>query len=177
MFEILAHGGEYIAITVLCVSCWAAGRSVRSASPADTGSALTEDHAKSGTSRKAGAETRSEPNGMGSPVTPLSINELHHAAGRADQLHNLIRTGDLSDESVLHSLVALAEASEPEPVKASGWRTGSTGGRDYSRCSEARILTRHGRTTEPLPANLADPLTHEVLSRYRIYAQECSPRT
>ncbi|XUU61613.1 hypothetical protein ACRAQ6_04905 [Erythrobacter sp. HA6-11] len=176
MFEILAHGGEYIAITALCFSCWAAGRSVRSASPADTMSAYAENHTPSGPLHIAGASPRSKLNGLGSTVTPLSINELEQAPQSADQLHDMIRVGDLSDEGVLHSLVALAEASETKPVEDSGWRTGSSAIRSSSRCSEARILTRHRLTSEPLPSELADPLTPEVLSRYRVYAQECSPR-
>ncbi|NVE95159.1 hypothetical protein [Altererythrobacter lutimaris] len=176
MFEILAHGGEYIAITALCFSCWAAGRSVRTTSPAYTASAHVENRNESSPLAFSPRRSPASTNSPSMAVTPLSIDEIEEAPLQAERLQELIRTGDLSDEGVIQSLVALAEESDDQPEQTDAWRfSSSTNGR-HRRCSEARILTRHGRTTEPLPANLIDPLTPEVLSRYRMYAQECSPR-
>ncbi len=185
MFELVAQVGEYIAITALCVSCWLAGRSVRSGSAAQAIAAYVESHSSpiGDYARIHSSQAHTSPNQRAAAVRdPLAAKDRGDdgkiTPDYATRLHELIRTGDLSDEGVLQSLVAMAEdnyalASEAE---AGGWRFAGSAMAETQNCPKARVLTRHGRSVEPLPADLADPLTPAVLSRYRMYAQECGPK-
>lgn len=168
MFDYMAASGQYVAILVLCISCWAAGRTARKA-------ALLEQ------SNLALAKAA-----MNAPHGALATaaddwpdaQQAQFTAGRAAELHRLIRNADLSQEGVMESLVAMAEevtAGEARSRKA-GWSSVTTPLIEQISCQSPRILTRKTPSYEPLPADCPDPLTPEVLARYRLYAEECGSR-
>ncbi len=214
MLELLADGGNYIAILALCVSCWIGGSRVRTAhaSPADETdpliggeadavllSSTLSGSAPSGLAQSGDCNTsrRSAPSSKAFPD------------GAVQHVHDLIRTGDLSQEGVIESLVAMAEEQEatdpfparraappmqqapsaagapslfPKPViqerpdRSMAWLNLSDRTARSGKCMPPTILKRVG-SAEPLPARMDNPLSQDVLARYRLFAEECAPIT
>lgn len=185
MFELLAEGGQFVAILTLCVTCWIAGRSVRETemgSEASDGLAQSVKPDEIELAFLHGASFAHNAGRLPQSIANLSARAEGIAAkpalSSAHEIHELIRTGDLSEEGVIQSLVALAEEQtelENTPDEVS-WRSVSQVAKAHGSCDAPRFLTRRGTTTEPRPADLVDPLTPEVLSRYRVYAEEYGHR-
>ncbi|WP_394730461.1 hypothetical protein [Altererythrobacter sp. GH1-8] len=187
MLELLAASGNYIAILVLCASCWVAGRSVGNSAQSEgssqgwTTKPLFDagEYALLHAVRGAPDGTSREPARDISEVQAQTVDCDARRLSTAEHIHDLILHGDLSQDGVIESLVAMAEDQIRHDAAAhSDWKLPDASQKVASPfdspCPEARILTRSGMVREPLPADLADPLTTEVLSRYRMYAQECN---
>lgn len=195
MLELLAGSGNYIAILILCASCWYAGRSFGITAHSEEVSQgwtakslfdvreyvlLRADPAAKDASKDPSKDDLREASMPGaardtSEVQPQPVDRGACRVTTADQIHDLIVNGDLSQEGVIESLVAMAEDQvRLDEVAHRDWRLPAASQKATSPFPEARILTRSAMVSEPLPADLVDPLTPEVLSRYRMYAQECN---
>lgn len=184
MFELLSAVGQYIAIIALCATSWAIGRSSRSLDwhPADEDPLIARMWADQG--GHLGLTQGWDPflivdGQSGEPAARKgwASPEERLISLRASAIYDLICTGDLSKDGVLESLVAMAEEHSVslEMEEREAWSSTIGPLLDSHACAEPRILTRKTFAAEPLPAEKADPLTPEVLTRYRLYAEECSP--
>ncbi len=178
MFDLIAEGGQFISILALCVTSWATGRTM-GARPHSIDFPLRQ----ASEAASSANQSHFQRNGMAGQAFDDACFSAADRDGtferpkdylQADELYDLIRTGDLTQEGVLQSLVAMAEeqADTLPGRQRSNWKDGQLPLDERDACAEPRILTRKSDATEPLPADLPDPLTPEVLSRYRIYAQD-----
>ena len=178
MFDLIAEGGQFISILALCVTSWAAGRTM-GARPHSIDFPVRQSSEPASSANQSqflrnGKAEQAVNHACFSAADRDGTFERPDDSLQADELYKLIRTGDLTQEGVLQSLVAMAEEqAETLPIRQSSmWKDGRLPLHDRDACAEPRILTRNTEATEPLPADLPDPLTPEVLSRYRIYAQD-----